>query len=97
MSSTHFPTFYAAEAVNKAKAKANNRIIKQMSNRPTGRPTDQPMDTASYRGALVHLRRLRRDIVSLICILQLYSDLERKNPGCSFLRHGWVSCGSLVH
>ena len=31
-------------------------IVEQMRY-PTDRPTDRPMDTASYRGALLHLKR----------------------------------------
>ena len=31
-------------------------IVKRMRYRPTNRPTDRPTDTASYRGALAHLK-----------------------------------------
>ena len=31
---------------------------------PTDRPTNRPTDTVSYRGALSHLKRIKRDIFS---------------------------------
>ena len=69
--------------------------IEQMHYQPTDRPTDQPTDTASHKGALGHLKRLRRDIVNLICILQLYSDLEKKLPECSVLK-AWMELLQII-
>ena len=39
--------------------RVDRRMNALQTNRPTDRPTDQPTDTASYRGALSHLKTIQ--------------------------------------
>ena len=68
-----------------------------MHYQPTDRPTDQPTDTASYRGALSHLKDLEETLSISFAYCSSIVTLKKNFLNVLFWRHGWNSCRSLVH